>query len=63
VSAESLFIQIIKYKRDQFNEVEINGERGKYFMGHFGWATSYYHKYRMNFYIDDWTAPPVVVYV
>jgi hypothetical protein len=62
VSTESLFIQIIKYARDQFYEVEINGERGKYYMG-ICWATSYYHKYRMNFYIDDWSAPPVVVYV
>ena len=62
VSPESLFIQIIKYKRDQFHCVEINGERGKYCIDYRD-ATSYYHKYRMNFYIDDWSAPPVVVYV
>ena len=68
VSPESLFIQIIKYKRDQFHCVEINGDRGKYsyrYLPHMPsqTSTSYYHKYRMNFYIDDWAAPPVVVYV
>lgn len=52
INSSHLYIHMLRSKVSKFYKLEMNGH-----------ATAYFHKYRMNFYIDDWSAPPVVVYV
>jgi hypothetical protein len=61
VNSSHLYIRIFG-NTGRYYKSEIYGDIGIYHVNRFPGTLSF-HKYRMNFYINDWSAPPVVVYV